>query len=256
MNVGINDLFGYMLVFARFIGLLSMMPGFGDSGVSPRIRIIFVMMLSIILTPLVLPRIPLAPEDPIFFGLLLLMELIIGVFAGIIIKVIFAAIDIAGSLIGYQMSLASAFAQGAASFQQSTLPGTFIGLIATLLFFVTDLHHIVFKVLIESYMVFQVDNLQTLKHLSEDFLKMLLTMTTKSLVLGLQLASPLVVMGVLMQFCFGIVNRLMPQIQVFFILQPLQLLLGFIVILYSIAIILKHFMEFFTHNFTNIWLIW
>ena len=151
------------------------------------------------------------------------------------------------------MSLANAFTNSPATAQQAGLPAAYISMIAILLIFVTGFHQVMIKMIIESYALFSPGNLESFSHLTGDLAKTFTRFLSASFLLGLQVGAPVTILGLVMFSAAGIVNRLMPQIQVFFILQPLQILLGFIVLLFSLTIVLTFFIQDFASKYQSLW---
>src|SRR5690606_32430253 len=111
-------------------------------------------------------------------------------------------------------------------------PGAFLNLMAITLLFLTDLHYVVLNFFIKAY-----DYLSPSHHpfaswgekssFLADYTFLFLDTLSKAFALGLALAGPVIIISALAYIIAGILNRLIPQMQVFFIVQPLQLFLGF-----------------------------
>lgn len=243
----VPDLFGYMVVFLRFAGVISLMPGLSESYVNPQVRLWLAFTLALILTPLV-SALPPFPQQPALFMSILISEYCIGLFLGMIMRIMLSALDVAGALIGFQMNLSNAFAEGAASSQQVALPGVFLGVIAVVLMFVMDLHAIILKGLLNSYTVFPAGLSIDFTSFSGDVSVLLFETLQQSFILAIQIASPVIMVTLIVFFGGGIVNRLVPQIQIFFVLQPLQIVIGFFALLATLHVLMPHFMNAFMNS--------
>src|SRR5436309_1219260 len=102
----ISELFAFLLIFCRLGSAIMLLPGFGEAYVAPRIRLMLALMFSLILTPVI--HFPPAPAT--VSGLLFLMtgEILAGLFIGGLARMLIAAMHVAGTVIAYQSSLASA----------------------------------------------------------------------------------------------------------------------------------------------------
>ena len=250
----LQDFYSYVVVFVRFAGFFSFAPIFSENRVNMQIRLLLTLFTTIIITPSVSQYLPREfPQNAIEFDLIIITELFLGIFAGLIGRILMAALDVAGALIGFQMSLANAFAQSAATSQQVGLPAVYISMIAVLLIFITDFHHVMIKLIIESYSIFQPGSISDITTLTGDMAQTITKYMSASFLLGLQIGAPVTIMGLLMFAAAGIVNRLVPQIQVFFILQPLQIMLGFIVLTMSIGLLMSYFIRDFSLKYQAIW---
>ncbi len=239
----LGDLIGFFLIAARLGGLFFFMPGFSELSVPFRIKILFVLSTALVFTPLLSVHMPAWPSHSFIFLTLIFTEVFIGYLAALSLKIIFTALDVAGSLMGYQIGIANAFASSPASAQQSALPGVFLTLVATVFVLGLDLHHAVIRSFIESYESFKPADTKALLPLTGDILELGLGIISVSFQLGLQLASPIIVTGLFLFAAAGIVNRLIPQIQIFFVTQPLQILLGLGIFFLTLPKIIQVFAE-------------
>lgn len=220
------DLYIFFLIAARLGSLLFFLPGFSELTVPTRVKVLFVLGASLAFTPLLSSKIPSwSPQGLVFLGLIL-GEICIGCLAALSIKLIFSALDIAGSLIGYQTGIANVLVSSPASAQQSALPGVILTLVATTFLLSLDFHHAVLRSFVESYETFAPGNFRPLFTLTGDILQTGLALVRTSTQLGVQLAAPIIVMSLFLFAVAGVLNRLIPQLQVFFVTQPFQILLG------------------------------
>ncbi len=249
----LNELFGYMIVFMRLGAFIFLMPGLAESYVPANIRFVLTLLFSVVLTPLLNPYLPALPPVPGDFFLILAGEFLIGLFAGLIVRFLMAAFDLAGSLLGFQMSLANAFVQSPASSQQTALPAAFLGLIATVMIFAMNLHHVMFTALYESFETLRPGTLLHFEFLIQDMTHQLTSYLSASFLLAVKIAAPVVLISMLVVIAVGILNRLVPQIQIFFIVQPLQIFIGFIVLMAGLTVIMDHFLERFAQAFSRLW---
>ena len=155
---------------------------------------------------------------------------------GAIIRIMFMAAVMAGSLISLQIGLSSALifdpGQG-----QVPLLSKFIAVAATIVCLSLGVHHLWLGALVRSYDVFPVGGLPP----ANDFTQLAIRTTTQSMALGVSLAAPLLVYGIVFNVALGLMARLAPSIQVFFIVQPLNLLLGLAILVTLFGTILAAF---------------
>lgn len=236
-----TSLFAFFLVFARVGTALMVMPGFGEVYVFPRARLTIALALSLVVTPLVLSRMPPAPASAWMLFVLIAGEILIGAFIGFIGRMILAALGMAGMVIAYQSSLANAFVYDPVAAQQGALAGAFLTITGVLLIFVTDAHHLMLSGLVESYSVFRPGTLPPVGDLSEAMARLM----GESFLLAMQIAAPFLVVGLLFTLGVGLLNRLMPQVQMFFVAMPMQILLGGVILMLTISAIMLWFLDRF-----------
>lgn len=243
----------YLFAFTRLGGLAFYMPGISDSVVKVRVRALFVVMTSGCIFPFIGALPASVYEQSSFLILIFGQEFLIGAFLGLTGRIIMSAFDLAGALIGYQMNLANAFTEGIASNQQVALPGAFLSMVAVVLIFVTDIHHVFLTGILESYNIFQVGAPILGSALGSDLSTSFLKTIHHSFILAIQIASPVLIIGLITQFAGGVLNRLMPQVQIFFILQPFQILMGIAVLVLSLQFVIPHFLESFYGIISSLW---
>lgn len=237
----ISQLFAFLLVFCRTGSAIMLLPGFGEQYVSPRIRLLIALSFSLVLAP-VIQSIPPVPSGTLELLRLLVPEILIGLFMGAISRILIAAVHVAGIIIAYQSSLSASITTGINQYQgQDSSIGNLLGMTAVVLIFATNLHHVMLRGLADSYSLFlpgELPPLQDMANLATHTLSSIFTM-------GMQLAAPNIVIGLMLYLGAGILARLMPNIQIFFILLPPQLLLSFFIIMITISSIMLWYLDFF-----------
>jgi flagellar biosynthetic protein FliR len=218
----VAQLFAGFLVFCRVGAALMLLPGFGDAYVPVRIRLALALSLTLILTPLVSPSLPAdMSSDGVGLGLIA-TELGVGLFFGMISRITLSALNTAGSIIALQTGLSSAMDYDVTAGQQGVTLGAFLGALGLVLVFATDVHHLLLKGLVESYRMFEPGKLPPLGDFSETITRLV----SRSFAIALALSAPFLLVGTVVSVGMGLLARLMPSIQVFFVLQPVQIALG------------------------------
>lgn len=232
--------FAVMLVFARVGGVMMLVPGFGDVVVPQRLRLILALYLSVLLASvLTLPPIPAAAGD--FVGLVG-GELLTGVFLGMMVRIMVSALDAAGVIISLQMGLAIAQMYDPGAAQQSVLTSVFVSMMGVLLMFLTDTHHLLLRGIANSYGLFVPGALLPVGDLADSMAHM----TGASFRLGLELSAPFVIMGILFNVALGLISRLMPQLQLFMVVMPLQIIGGLAILGGTLLAVMTWFLDDFT----------
>lgn len=235
----ISELFAFLLVFGRLGSALMLMPGFGEQYVAPRVRLLLAVFFSMALAPaLTLPPLP-GSVGALF--ILLFSEILVGLFIGGITRMLISAMHITGSIIAYQSSLSSALTTDIAGFSgQDTSLGNLLSMTAVVLLFVTDLHHVMLRGLAESYTLFLPGQFP----LVEDLASHATSTMTGAFHMAMQLSAPNIVIGLMLYLGAGILSRLMPNMQIFFIMMAPQLLLSFFILMVTISAIMLWYMDF------------
>lgn len=217
------NIFQYFMVFARVGSAVAYMPGFGEAYVSMRARLVFALFLSLVMLPLVRDSVPALPSHPAELGLLVLGEVTVGIFFGLICRVILMATLSAGMIIALQIGIASALTNDPTTAQQGAVTGNFLSAAAVVLVFATGLDHATIQALAGTYGLFTPGEMPNLG----DMASMMSRIVADSFTLAMQMTAPFLVYGLIVQVGMGLLARLMPTLQVFFVIMPLQLLVGF-----------------------------
>jgi len=249
----LNQVFPFLLVFARISATFTFIPGFGERIIPMQMRFIFSFIISLLLFPLLIPYLPEKAENAWFFMCLCMAEIFIGLFMGMCGRLLFSTLDIVGTFIGFKIGLMNAFSVNPISGTSGSLAGLLMSLTATTLLFVADIHHSIIKTLLNSYEIYQPVQLPVLLTLSQETLEVIVYITVLSFTLALQMSTPFIILGLLYFISLGILNRLMPQLPVFFIGQPLQLFLGFILIMFIFSPVMTIFMNHVRELFIHFW---
>jgi flagellar biosynthetic protein FliR len=218
----------FLLIFARIGTMIMLLPGIGETAVPVRIRLVSALALAAMLFPL--HRSAFAVDLRAFGPLLLLLgqEMLIGAVLGMTVRLAVSALQVAGSVVAQQLGLGFVTAvDPTQAGQQGAIVGNFLTLLGMTLLFATDLHHLMIAALDESYRLFRPGELPVTGDIAA-----LTTQTISSAFrVGVQLAAPFLVFGLLFNFGLGVLSRLMPQMQVFFVGLPLSILMGFVLLI-------------------------
>ncbi len=239
-----TDTFAVSLVFARMGSAVMLMPGFAESYVSPRIRLMFALALTIVVTPVVSIHLPPMPTSLIGAAVLIGGEVVIGIFMGGLMRLLISALHVAGVVIGFQASMSNATFFDPSSAQQGALIAAFFNIVGVLMIFVTDLHHLMLMAIADSYTLFKPGGAL----LFGDFSQTIISLLSETFALGLQLAAPFIVVGTVFYAGLGLLGRLMPQVQVFFIAVPLQIIISFSVMAMTLSVSMFWFLARFEDN--------
>ncbi len=238
------NVFLLFLVFARVGTLIMLLPGIGAGYVAVRVRLVLALAVALVLVPALAGDMPPLPPTPVQVGLLVLGEVLVGAFLGTVVRVIVAALHAAGTFASYFMSLANALVQDPVADQQTSTIAGFFATVGVLLIFVTDLHHLLFRAVADSYELFPAAAPVPVG----DFAEALGRGLAESFVLGLQMAAPFVILGFAYYLGLGLLGRLMPQLPVFFFGLPLQISLQLWVMALTLSAVLMVFLGRFADH--------
>ena len=229
-------------IFCRIGGCIMTLPGFSSARISMTVRFFLAFAVSMAMTPIlfdtIYPRV--SAGGAILIGVIV-GELLIGMMYGLVPRFFVLGLQFAGSAISMAIGLNT---PGASDILEDTPENQMTNLISfggLLVLFMLDFHHVVFRALVDSYGVMPLGGMP-------DSQKMLITLTdtlSQTFMLMLRLASPFLIFGLMFNFAVGLVNKLAPQVPVFYISTPYLLMGGLLLVYFTIAAMVMQFAQYF-----------
>lgn len=235
------ELFAFLLVFARIGAMVMIMPALGETTVPAQVRLALALVFALVILPLVRTTLPALPQQTFLLFLLLFGEIVIGIAVAGAVRLMISALHVAGVTIATFTGLGSAMAFDPAQGSQSAIIGTFLTLLGVTLIFVTDLHHMIIAALRDSYDLLPAGRMPP----AADFARLATQTVSQAFKLGIEMSIPFLLFGLVFNIALGLVARLMPQLQVFFIAMPLNLMLGFAILSLSLSGMMLWFITHF-----------
>ncbi len=214
--------FQAVLVFARLGAAAMVLPGLGEEEVPAPVRLGLGLGLVVLMLPGLAPVLPQAPDAATETVRLIGIEVAIGLWLGGLARLVAMAMAVAGQAIALLLGLAQALVPDPALGGAGTATGRMLSLAATVVVLATGLYAIPLRAIVESYAVFPVGDPFPAGPAAEAFAEA----ATGSLALALRLAAPFVLAAILVNVALGLLSRIAPQVQVYFIPVPGQVLLG------------------------------
>jgi flagellar biosynthetic protein FliR len=231
----------FMLVFARIGAMVMLLPGLGETNIPVRIKLAIALLLTLIILPL--HRADYHVDMSSMAALLVLMvyEILIGIVLGATARVTLAALQVSGAVIAQQLGLGFVTSVDPTQGQQGVLIGNFLTLLGITMLFATDSHHLVIAALNDSYSIFSPGELVP----SGDVAALATRAFAAAFRLGMQLSAPFLVFGLVFNVGLGVLARLMPQMQVYFVGVPLSIMAGFLIFGVVLTAMMGSFLDYF-----------
>jgi flagellar biosynthesis protein FliR len=230
----------FLLVFARTGTMLMLLPGLGEQNISARIRLTIAMVLAAVLLPLhrAAYQIDTTALGPVI--VMLVEEIIVGAVLGLTARLTISALEVAGSVIAQQLGLGFVTSVDPTQGEQGVLIGNFLTMLGITLFFATDMHYLVIAALNDSYSLFEPGEVPAVGDVAA-----LVTKTVSGAFrIGIQLSAPFLAFGLLFNVGLGVLSRLMPQMQVFFVALPASILIGLLFLLLVLGTMMGLFLDY------------
>lgn len=223
----------FVFVFLRMGTMIMALPVFGSRNIPIIFRLGLAFAVAFMMMPL-LSGVSVPPMGrPLALALAAGAEILIGLVIGLTVHLLFSGIQLAGQMAGYQMGMAIANVMDPNTSAQVPIIAQFNNLVATLIFLTINAHHWCLKAMIESYQRIPIGGMSVQPALVGDLMRLGGQMFAVAVMLG----APVIVALLLVSVALGLVARTVPQMNVFIVAMPLQIIVGLV----FIGICLPHF---------------
>lgn len=225
------------LLLSRVLPVIILSPAFGGEVVPTEIRMGIGVTLALVLFPLVSERITEIPFQPVPFVLLMLKELFIGICLAFIVNTVFDAAQIAGGLVDILsgMNMAQVYVP---QLQQNTTIFSSLKLqLSVVLFLSLNGHHLVIEALADSLVSLPLDKYPSWPEGKWAFFDLQVRVFGDMLKVGLLLAGPAFIATFLTDLALGMINRVAPQVQVFFMSMSIKPLVAAVMVLVTMHVL-------------------
>lgn len=233
-------IFVFALIAMRMAGMIQFVPFLGSKNAPSMIKIAFAIFLSLLVFPAIYPSAKgHLPPGAIAFFLLLLKEFFIGMCIGIVTSEIFYIMEMAGQLIDVFRGANQIQAMVPETADRSSAFGT-LGFQMTLaLFLAANFHVIFFEALIESFSAAPVHQFPAFSHGFSSFIDVFIHVSSFMFTTAVTLAFPVAIVSLVVDTGFGLLNRVAPQINAYFMSMPAKTLGGMIIFFVGFTMLLE-----------------
>jgi flagellar biosynthetic protein FliR len=235
-----------LLAFCRLGACLILLPGISSARVPVRVRLTLALAISAVLSPWIAHEFDHA-STTIEAGRLLTLvatETFAGAVLGFMTRALYAGLQFAALIIASVIGFAGVFEASIEDGEPSAPVASLVTITATVLWFLTDQHLGAVQGLLASYEWLRIDRIDA----AIPDLKFLSDILARSFDVALRLSAPFILYGILINAVFGILNRMIPQIPVYFISMPFVIAGGLIVLLLLFGPALDIFMTVVTRH--------
>jgi flagellar biosynthetic protein FliR len=234
MDILINDFVILLFVFIRITAMFFTAPFFSDNSFPTTVKLLFALVVAYI----------------VFFsvkgfhfdvdkgiGLLVLYglkEAITGMIIGYSLNFIFWGISFAGAIIGIDVGFGMAQLMNPSTDLENNIIGQIFYLFAVMLFIVLNGHHYLIRGIAASFSLIPIGTYTV----NSSVIELLTKYSAGVFVLAIKIASPVIISFFLIHIALGVMSRIIPQMQVFFVVQPLHFVLGFLLLSTSAPILI------------------
>ena len=236
------------LAFCRIGACLMVMPGFSSARLPMQIRLLTAMALAMAILPLMWTTIyPVVTTDAITLLKFMFFESLIGATFGMIAHLYVLGMQFAATAMGMAMAFTGPPVQDVLEDTSESQLASMLSYGVLLLLFILDFHHVIFRAIVESYTSIPLGGAMSVQ-------RMLISLTdtlVASMNIALRVASPFILYGFLFNMAIGLINKMAPQIPVYFISTPYALGGGLLLLYFGIGAVVNQFVTGFFRVFAN-----
>lgn len=244
-NLNINELAILLTIALRLSIILFMLPIFNSPGVPSTVKALTIIALSVMLFPVISKSIQPIRLEMASFVSVILGELIYGILFSLSMLIILGAFEMAGELIGFEMGFGFAQTADPQTGARFTVLAVWTQLIATLVFLSINGHHMILKILVESFKTIPVGSFALDSALFSKFL----LLSGMLFILAVKLAAPILAVLILTQIGLGLMSKFAPQINILATSFPLTITLGMFFVGLTMVFWAEKGTESFSHLF-------
>ena len=250
-NISLPQLQIFFLIFLRVGAIMMFIPVFDSRNIPVLFKAGLAFSVSILLFPILkLDNIPFI-TSAIPFGIGVIGEIMLGIIIGLSVKLIFAGIQLAGQLSGFQMGLAIANVMDPVTSAQVSIIAQLNNLTAMLIFLTINAHHMFLRALAESFRLVPPFDVQ----FSNSLIEHLISLSGNMFIIAIKVGAPVIVALLLTSAAFGLIARTVPQMNVFLVAMPLKIVVGLLFLAFALPYLLLFFRQLFNESGRDILLL-
>ncbi len=241
-------IFHYLLLFCRIGSAIMLMPGIGETFVPPTIRALLALFITLVVYLPLKDTLPPQPDNLAQLFGLICTEIFIGLFIGSAARMLLAVMHIVGMFASLQSGLSNSVFYDPSQGTQNVSVGTFLTMLSITLLLASDMHHFMLLGIIDSYHTFKAGDLPPVGDFS-DFSARLFSDSFRA---AFMISAPVMVVGFFMYVAGGIMSRLMPSLQIFFLIVPVQIAVTFLIMALTLSAGMMWYLNFFKEGLSKI----
>ena len=223
-EISLGEVQTFFLICARIAGIVFTAPVFDSRNIPTSVKAGVTLALAVAMFPLIDFRFANPSLLKLFVSVL--GEAAVGMVIGIGTRILFSAVELAGQLVGFQMGLGIVSVIDPLTQARLSVVAEFKYLIAMLLFFSLDIHHVFLRAIAGSYKMIPIAGMV----ISSTLVEYMMKITVEMFVLALKIGAPIIAVNLFVSVGLGIVARTVPQINVFIVGFPLKIGVGLITV--------------------------
>jgi flagellar biosynthetic protein FliR len=214
--------FAFVMVTARIGAAIALLPGLGEAEPPAMLRVGFALGVTALLLPAIAPAIPPVPEAGAQAALMIATEVVTGLWIGWLARLLVLALPIAAQFISYMLGIANVLQPDPFLGGQATPISRLFDLAAPLIVLASGLYALPLAALAGSYQLIPAGTVLP----AADGAETAVRAAAAAFALSVRLASPFLLVAIVWHVAAGLLARLVPRLQVYFVVMPGQILGG------------------------------
>lgn len=227
LNIPLDAFYGVLLIFLRVAAIVFSAPILETATIPVTFKAGLALAVSVLLLPVVDVAVTVKDLSLVAFVLGIVGEMAIGVTIGLSVKLLFAGIQLAGEIVGFQIGFAMANVVDPTTSAQIPILGQFYNLTAMLVFLAVNAHHMFFSALADSYALVPPLSMP----ITPQLVDMMMRLAANMFVVAIKVGAPLIAVMLVVSVGLGLVARTVPQMNIFIVAMPLKIVLGLMFII-------------------------
>jgi len=240
-QISLSQIQAFLLVFLRVSAIIITVPLFDSKNIPLLFKVGLALSFSILLFQVIsMENIPLEIR-PIPFAIGISGEILLGIIIGMSVRIIFAGIQLAGQLVGFQMGLAIANVIDPMTSEQVSVVARLNNLMAMLIFVTINAHYWFLRAVADSFQIVQPFGF----HFGNSVMEHLIKLIGNMFIVSIKVAAPIMTVLLFTSVVLGLIARTVPQLHVFIVAMPLKILIGLIFLGLSVPFVITFISETF-----------
>ncbi len=229
-QITVEQIETFVIILLRVSSIVATMPVLGNRTVPARVKGGLSLMIAFLLFPFV--ELHISSPDILTLVSKMAGEIMIGITIGLAGRLIFAGVQLAGQLAGFQMGFAIVNVFDPISSAQVSIIAQFQYLLAMLIFLAIDAHHVFLYAIAESYRIVPAFDF----HFSGGLMQSIVDLSKNMFVVAIKIGAPVIAMLLMISIGFGLIARTVPQINILIVGFPVKIAVGLICIGLSLPV--------------------
>ncbi len=247
-SIAVKHFVVFLMVFARVGGIFTSAPVFGNKHVSIPIKAAMSLAISFVLLPFAVAGTNELPADLLPLAAAVIKEAIVGILIGFVVLLLFTAIQVAAEIVDMQMGFGFANILDPMMNVNASVIAQFQGLLATLIFLLSNAHHLMIKGLADSFNILPCGEMSIGNVVIGGFLALF----SQLFITALKIGGPIVGVILLTEIALGILARTVPQLNILVLGFPVKILVGMITVMLVVPIVYVVIQSLFTGIYNDI----